>query len=376
MHDQESLADAVGSDAGSGKRAARKPSEARPRQAALATAGRLRLLSLARLALRLMWRDWRGGELRLLLLAMILAVASVSGIALFTDRLERALLQESASMLAADRVLSGREQPPREWLQEADERGLQTAEFVSFTSMAFSDYSNVLVSAKAASDAYPLRGQLLVADQPFGTPYVSATGGPPPGEVWLESRAFAALELEPGQRVYVGDGAFTVTGVLVQEPDRQQGGMLDNAGPRLLMHLDDVPVTNVIQPGSRVSYRYLFAGDAAALDTFSGWVREAADGQFRLRDVRDESQEVADALSRAESFLMLGSLFAVLMAGVAIALTARRYSERHFDYAAILKTLGCTSRQVTAIYVTILAALLVWRVFWVRCSGGAFIKAL
>ena len=320
---------------------------------------RLRPATLVRLALRLMWRDWRGGELRLLLLAMIMAVASVSGIAMFTDRLEGALLQESASMLAADRVLSGRQQPPREWLQEASERGLQTAEFVSFTSMAFSDQSNLLVAAKAVSDSYPLRGQLLIADMPFGAPYAASAGGPPVGEVWLESRAFAALDVEPGQTVYVGDGEFTVSRVLVQEPDRQQGGMLDNAGPRLLMHLDDVPATNVIQPGSRVSYRYLFAGDLATLDGFASWVREQAGGEYRLRDIRDESQEVADALARAESFLMLGSLFAVLLAGIAIALTARRYSERHFDYAAILKTLGCTSRQITLIYVTILAGLLV-----------------
>src|SRR5690554_7223180 len=120
-----------------------------PRASVRVPASSLRPGTLLRLALRLMWRDWRGGELRLLLLAMILAVASVSGIALFTDRLERALLQESASMLAADRVLSGREQPPPEWLQEASDRGLRTAEFVSFTSMVFSDQGNVLVAAKA-----------------------------------------------------------------------------------------------------------------------------------------------------------------------------------------------------------------------------------
>lgn len=330
----------------------------------------LSVATLVRLALRLAWRDWRGGELRLLLLAMIMAVASVSGIALFTDRLERALLQESASMLAADRVLSGREQPPRDWLQEARLQGLDTAEFISFTSMAFSDTSNLLVAAKAVSDGYPLRGQLLIADQPFGPSYVAASG-PARGEVWLESRAFAALEVVPGQAVYVGDGEFIVSRVLVQEPDRQQGGMLDNAGPRLLMHVDDVPATQVIQPGSRVSYRYLFAGSLAALDNYALWLQGEADGRFRLRDVREESQEVADALSRAESFLMLGSLFAVLLAGVAIALTARRYSERHFDYAAILKTLGCTSRQITAIYVTILAALLVVAVLLGSALGWA-----
>ena len=172
--------------------------------------------------MRLLWRDWRGGELKLLLLAMVMAVTSVSGIALFTDRLERALLQESATMLAADRVLSGRELPPREWLAEAEARGLQTAEFTSFASMVFSDQGNVLVSVKAVSDAYPLRGEMQVADQPFGTPYISERGGPQRGEVWVESRVLPSLDVEVGDTLYVGDAEFTVAQVLVQEPDRQQ----------------------------------------------------------------------------------------------------------------------------------------------------------
>ncbi|MEC8860367.1 MAG: FtsX-like permease family protein [Pseudomonadota bacterium] len=319
----------------------------------------LQPLTLIRIALRLLWRDWRGGELKLLLFAMIMAVTSVSGIALFTDRLERALLQESANMLAADRVLSGRTQPPREWLQEAESRGLQTAEFVAFASMVFSDQGNMLVSAKAVSDAYPLRGELQVADRPFGPPYVSDQGGPEPGEVWVESRILPALGAEVGDSIYLGDAEFVVSRVLVQEPDRQQGGMMENAGPRLLMHLEDVPATNIIQPGSRLTYRYLFAGDQTALEIFEDWLQSQPENGFRLSDVRDESQEVAEALGRAESFLMLGSLFAVLLAGIAIALTARRYSERHFDYAAILKTMGCTAGQISAIYFVILAALLV-----------------
>lgn len=313
--------------------------------------------ALFRLALRLMWRDWRGGELRLLLLALIMAVTSVTGIALFTDRLQQALLLESANMLAADRVLSGREPAPMDWIQEARDRGLRTGETVSFSSMAFSDTDNVLVAAKAVSDSYPLRGNLLVADQPFSAGY-PIEGGPSRGEVWVESRVVPALGLDVGGTVYVGEAEFVVSRVIVQEPDRQQGGMIDNAGPRLMLNVGDLPATNVIQTGSRVSYRYLFAGDQRDLDSFGEWLDTRTSGQYRLRDVRDESQEIADALGRGESFLLLGSLFAVLLAGVAIALTARRYSERHFDYAAILKTLGCTSHQITVIYFTILMLLL------------------
>ncbi len=310
------------------------------------------LSTLMRLALRLLWRDWRGGELRLLLMALIMAVTSVTGIALFTDRLQQALLLESANILAADRVMSARQEVEPELLEEARLQGLRTAEILSFTSMAFSDNGNVLVSAKAVSDAYPLRGNLVVADRPYssGSPIA---GGPAAGEVWVESRVLPSLDISMGDTIYVGEAEFTVSRVIIQEPDRQQGGMLENAGPRLMLNLADVPATNVIQEGSRVSYRYLFAGEQRQLEAYTEWLQEQTDGRYRIRDVREESQEIADALSRAESFLMLGSLFAVLLAGVAIALTARRYSERHFDYAAILKTLGCNSTQIAAIYMFI-----------------------
>ncbi len=321
--------------------------------------GRKSLGTLLGLATRLLWRDWRSGELRLLFLALVMAVASVSGIALFTDRLEKALLLESANMLAADRVLGSGRALPEEILDEAKGRGLRTARTLSFTSMAFSDAGNMLVSAKAVSAAYPLRGDIIIADAPFvrGTPIQR---GPQPGEVWLESRALPALGIDVGDSVYVGEAEFELTKIIIAEPDRSGGGMVDNAGPRLMLHMDDVERTNVVQMGSRVSYRFLFSSEELLqLDEFEAWIDDAYEGEYRLRDVRDESEEVSEALNRAESFLLLGSLFAVLLAGVAIALTAKRYSERHYDYVAILKTFGCTSAQIGFIYLWIQALLAV-----------------
>ena len=311
--------------------------------------------NLLSLAARLLKRDWHGGELRLLSLALVMAVTSVTGIALFTDRLEKALLLESANMLAADRIVSGRGVLPEEVLEEGKARGLRTAETLSFTSMAFSESGNLLVAAKAVTDNYPLRGDVIIADAPFirGTPIPS---GPPPGEVWLESRALPALGIEVGDTVSVGEAELNVSKIIVTEPDRTGGGLVDNAGPRLMLHMDDVETTNVVQLGSRISYRYLFAhDDLELLDEFEGWFRAQEEwrGRYYIRDIRDESEEVSEALERAESFLLLGSLFAVLLAGVAIALTAKRYSERHYDYVAILKTLGCTSAQISLIYLAI-----------------------
>tara|TARA_B110000483_G_scaffold155406_1_gene184596 strand:- start:2141 stop:4792 length:2652 start_codon:yes stop_codon:yes gene_type:complete len=309
------------------------------------------------LALRLLWRDWRGGEIRLLFIALVMAVTSVTGIALFTDRLENALILESANILAADRVLISRQPPPEAILDYAESLGLRTARILSFTSMAFSDSGNMLVAAKAVSSEYPLRGEVIIADEPFirGFPIVS---GPPPGEVWLESRALSALDIDVGDSVFVGEAELTVSKIIIAEPDRQQAGMLDNAGPRLMLSMDDVEQTNVVQVGSRVSYRALFAGEELeTLASFSEWISEEYPGEYRIRDVRDESEEISDALNKAESFLLLGSLFAVLLAGVAIALTAKRYAERHYDYVAILKTFGCTSNEIGVIYLAIQSVL-------------------
>jgi len=309
------------------------------------------------LALRLLWRDWRGGEIRLLFIALVMAVTSVTGIALFTDRLEKALILESANILAADRVLISRQPPPEAILDYAESLGLRTARILSFTSMVFSDSGNMLVAAKAVSSEYPLRGEVIIADEPFirGFPIVS---GPPPGEVWLESRALSALDIDVGDSVFVGEAELTVSKIIIAEPDRQQAGMLDNAGPRLMLSMDDVEQTNVVQVGSRVSYRALFAGEELeTLASFSEWISEEYPGEYRIRDVRDESEEISDALNKAESFLLLGSLFAVLLAGVAIALTAKRYAERHYDYVAILKTFGCTSNEIGVIYLAIQSVL-------------------
>jgi len=313
------------------------------------------LSNLLRLAVRLLKRDWYGGELRLLSLALVMSVTSVTGIALFTDRLGKALLLESANMLAADRIVSGRGILPIEVLEEGQSRGLRTAETLSFISMAFSESGNLLVAAKAVTDNYPLRGDVIIADAPFvrGSPIQS---GPPRGEVWLESRALPALGIEVGDSVSVGEAELNVSKIIITEPDRSGGGLVDNAGPRLMLHMDDVETTNVVQLGSRISYRYLFAhDDLELLDEFESWfrAREEWRGRYYIRDIRDESEEVSEALERAESFLLLGSLFAVLLAGVAIALTAKRYSERHYDYVAILKTLGCTSAQISLIYLAI-----------------------
>jgi putative ABC transport system permease protein len=288
-------------------------------------------------------RDWRAGELRLLGTALVLAVGSVTGISLFVDRLSGALLSESATYLAADRVIASTRPTADAVAAQATSLGLGVARTMSFPSMLFASARNQLVSVKAVSDGYPLRGRLRVADAPFGSSRATYAL-PAPGTVWLDSRLFPALGIRIGDTVSVGVADFSVSGVLIDEPDRG-GGLLD-FGPRLLMRIDDVPATQVVQPGSRIFYRLLLAGDAAALAAFEHTVAGQLGAGFRLLGIRDAGGSIAATLDRAEAFLSLGGLLAVLLAGLAVALAAQRYVRRHYDHVAILKTFGTTPAEI------------------------------
>ena len=305
-----------------------------------------------RLALRMAWRDWRSGELGLLLAALLVAVGAVTAIGLFVDRLQRALHQESSSFLAADRYISGSQAIPEAFRREAEARGIEFADLMVFPSMVFgAGERSQLVSVKAAGPGYPLRGTLIAGTEPFagGAP----AKAPPPGEIWLDSRLFPALDVTLGDQVEVGLAKLKVSRVLVKEPDR--GGSFFDLGPRMLMNLADVPATDVVQPGSRIRYRLLLRGPDAELEA----LREALPLRpgYRWTGIRQRSARIGRALDRAENFLLLGGLLAVLLAGVAAALSAHRYARRHYDHVAILKTLGATPKQVLSGYLAILAAI-------------------
>ncbi|MFT5481534.1 MAG: putative ABC transport system permease protein [Halieaceae bacterium] len=320
-----------------------------------------------RIALRMLWRDWRGGELGVLLAALIVAVAMVSGISAFTSRLQASLEQESHRFLAADLVLRSPREVPAEWLQKANQLGLRSAEILSFPSMLSLGDDMQLASVKAVSSAYPLRGELMMSRQPFGTPE-AVSKGPPLGEVWLDSRLFPLLNVEVGDSIVIGDLSLKVSAAIRSEPDRASG--LIGFGPRALLHLDDIPATGVVQLGSRVSYRYLFAGTPALIAEYSHWLEPQLSPSHNLVDVAGGQPRIAQSLERSEGFLLLAGSLGVVLAGVAIALAARRFSERHYNHVAILKSLGATESQINSLYffsllvLGIVATVLGWLLGW------------
>ena len=303
-----------------------------------------------RIVTRMAWRDWRSGELGLLLLALLVAVGTVTAISLFVDRLHQALRLESASFLAADRYIGSTRPIPEEFRRLALERGLDAVDAMVFPSMVYgTGERSRLASVKAVGAGYPLRGELIVGDEPFGAGRV-AERVPRPGEVWLDSRLFPALGLALGDEVEVGLARLRVGLVLVKEPDR--GGSFFDLGPRLLMNIADVPATQVVQPGSRIGYRLLLRGPEAELEALRGELE--LEPNYRWMDIRRNSRRIGGALDRAESFLLLGGLLGVLLAGVAVALSAHRYARRHYDHVGIFKTLGATPNQILNAYLGIL----------------------
>ena len=297
----------------------------------------MRALSLAA---RMLAREWRSGELGVLLLALTVAVASLTGVGFLVSRIGAAVDLQATEVLAADVRLGSPQPISQESLDEAVRRGVHAARSTRLLSVVFHGDQSQQTNVHAVSAGYPLRGQVLIADELFvkGSP---APGIPPPGEVWPDSRLLAATGGHVGSMLAIGAGTFRVGHVLISLPD--QGGTFAELAPSLLMNMQDVAATQLIQPGSRVSYSVLFAAERSRIDAFKSWLLLHKKPAERLRDIRDASPQIKSATERAGRFLSLASLVSVLLCAIAVAMSARRYVHRRLDVVALMKTLGATS---------------------------------
>lgn len=299
------------------------------------------------LAMRLLVRNWHAGEQRILVAALVIAVAASTAIGFFTDRLGRGMANQSADFLGADLTLVSPRPVDSAWLNQARTQGLEAIETLQFASVVVAGEELLLSSVKAVQDGFPLRGKLRTASAPFAAD-VDTDALPRPGEAWVAPRLLTTLGLQVGAAVEVGTHTLTITRVLTFEPGRV--GNPFGIAPRLLMRMADVPATGVVQPGSRLKYQYLFAGREVDMTRFRNWLEPRLGPSHELVGVKEGRRAVGSALERAERYLGLSVLAAIVLAGVAVAMAARRYSERHFDMSAMLRCMGASQRDLLGLY--------------------------
>jgi putative ABC transport system permease protein len=307
-----------------------------------------------RLAFLALLRDGKSGELRVLLLALLVAVSALTAVGFFTSRVSRAVDQQAGEVLAADLRLQSRAPIEQEYFDLATAAGLTTAQVSTFPSVVMKGQDSALTAIRAVSARYPLRGRLKVADVPFG-PAREVTELPGPGEAWLEPRLFGQLGARVGDRVHVGQIELTITKVLDYRPD--QGSQFVDLAPTLLMRLDDVPATKLTQEGSRIGYAALFAGLPDAVAGFKEELTARKKPGQRIVDVDEASPQIRSAIDRAGRFLNLAALVTILLAAIAVAIAARRYVARHLDTVALMKSMGASQRLVLSISVLELLAI-------------------
>ena len=294
----------------------------------------MKALALAR---RLLFRDWKSGELTILSIALVIAVTSLTAVAFLTDRVGHAVQLRAAESLAADLRLGSSQPLSEQYIALAEQAGLQTASMVNMPSVVFEQDNSTLASINAVTEGYPLRGELKVAERLLA-PGISTSDIPAPGEAWASTRLLARLGADTGSVISIGKASFRVTKVLDFRPD--QGWRFIDLAPALLINMSDLESTALIQPGSRVSYRNLFAGPRNDIAIFKTSLEAQLNAGERLRDIADTDPQIRSAMDRAGRFLNLASLVSVLLAAVAVAMAARRYAIRHRDRIALLKCLG------------------------------------
>jgi putative ABC transport system permease protein len=310
---------------------------------------------------RTLWRDVRSGDLRLLIVAVTLAVAALSAVGFFADRLKGGLQRDARQLLGGDAVIASDNATPEAFLAKARELGLRTVTTLGFPTMARAEDvkggATKLVALKVVESGYPLRGRLLLKGSAPGME-VPASGIPPAGQAWVEASLLDSLSLVIGDTLLLGDSRFTIAGVIAIEPDRGVGFM--NFSPRVMIRSEDVAATGLIQPASRLNYRLAVAGEETQVKAFVAWadieVKNGAKAAGRgIHGVRIESvqtgrPEMSQTLDRAEKFLSLVALLAALLSAVAVALAARAFAAKHLDDCAMLRVQGLSQRAMASAY--------------------------
>ncbi len=305
-------------------------------------------MNFIRLAFLMLRRDWRAGELYILALALVVAVSGITTVGFFADRVEKTLSQESNRLLGADLLIISTRPLSEHYLMEAQQRGLNTATITKFPSMVSNGEANQLAEIRAVSEGYPLRGSLYLAGTSADPAERVAQGIPEPGTVWIDEKLLARMDLKRGDLIEIGAAQFRTAALVMREPDHSVGFI--HMAPRVMINAADLPATELIQEGSRITYQLLIAGDFRAVENFRNWAEGQITTVDRIEGIRDARPEIKAALERAEKFLSLAALVSVVLAAAAIALAVRRFTLRHLDGCAIMRSLGASQSGLFNLY--------------------------
>src|SRR5256885_2180313 len=308
---------------------------------------------------RTLWRDLRAGELRLLIVAVMLAVAALSSVGFFADRLQAGLQRDARQLLGGDVGVVGDNPTAPAFAERARAEGLQALETSSFPTMARASDAqggmSRLVALKSVPEGYPLRGSLRVADAP-GAADRATREIPARGEAWVDAPLLESLGIGVGDMLLLGDAQLRVARICAIGPAR--GACFRTFAPRVRIPPADLAATGLVQPASRITYRLAVAGagdgSESAVQRYRIWAEQQAKAPgvhgVRVESLDSGRPEMRQTLDRAEKFLSLVALLAALLSAVAVALAARGFANSHLDASAMLRVLGQSQRRIAGAY--------------------------
>jgi putative ABC transport system permease protein len=298
-------------------------------------------------SLRLLHHELRRGELTIIFLAIVLAVATVFSLSGFSDQIKYVIAANSTNTIAADRVLSGNNEVDQSILDKSTELKLNIARKIETESMVFAGDNMLLSELSAISNSYPLRGELMIKTSLDQQDSVAANA-PEIGTVWVERSLLSRLGVNIGDPIDIGIASFTIAGIATDIPDRSYRVLV--TGPTIFINISDMPKTQLIKPGSRMRYMYLFAGEADNIDTFEQWLEPQVNDSQSWYDAKRAQNRLSTTLDSAEKFLSLASMLGIVLAAVAVAVASRRYGRRHQSVVAVFRALGASTGHIRKLY--------------------------
>jgi len=318
---------------------------------------------------RQFWRDWRSGEMLALGGALLTAVAAVSAVGSFSDRVESSLHRGAAEVIASDIKITARREVPKEIESRAQSTGLSTARTVVFPTVLFIEGQTLLASIKGVTPEYPLRGTLGLRGESDRAEMARAAHGPDRGHAWVDKRLLTTLGLRLGDRLDIGEISVNLEAVLEYEPDR--GGQFFSFSPRILAHRADVEASGLLGPSSRATHALLAAGAVGPVSEFRRFLEAQSFDGIRIVDLESAQQQVGATVGASAEFIGLASLGTLFIAGIAILVASRRYVDRRRRHAALLRCFGASGRTVLLIHIQTLVMMGgVWGFFGAALGFG------